>query len=170
VIGTRTRIQNDRPIIGAYGVNDESSGDKYYKGGNMLHTIRQLVDDDDAWRGILRGLNATFWHQTVTSAQIEDYIADQAGFDLSAVFDEYLRTTLVPTLEWRMSDGKLSFRWTDVVPGFAMPVRVMLQPGRPAWIHPTERWQEVPVGVSAEDFLVDPNFYVRSRQVPATGG
>jgi len=170
VIGTRTRIQNDRPIIGAYGVNDEGSGDKYYKGGNMLHTIRQLVDDDDAWRGILRGLNATFWHQTVTSAQIEDYIADQAGLDLSAVFDEYLRTTLVPTLEWRMSDGKLSFRWTDVVPGFAMPVRVMLQPGRPAWIHPTERWQEVPVGVSAEDFLVDPNFYVRSRQVPATGG
>jgi len=170
VIGTRSRIQNDRPIIGAYGVNDEGSGDKYYKGGNMLHTIRQLVDDDDAWRGILRGLNATFWHQTVTSAQIEDYIADQAGLDLSAVFDEYLRTTLVPTLEWRMSDGKLSFRWTDVVPGFAMPVRVMLQPGRPAWIHPTERWQEVPVGVSAEDFLVDPNFYVRSRQVPATGG
>jgi aminopeptidase N len=164
VIGTRARIRNDRPIIGAYGVNDEGSGDKYYKGGNMLHTIRQLVDDDDAWRGILRGLNETFWHQTVTSAQIEDYIADRSGLDLSAVFDEYLRTTLVPTLEWRIAGGRLSFRWTDVVPGFAMPVRVMLQTGTPAWIHPTERWQDVPVGVSAEDFLVDPNFYVRSRQ------
>jgi len=170
VIGTRARIQNDRPIIGAYGVNDEGSGDKYYKGGNMLHTIRQLVDDDDAWRGILRGLNETFWHQTVTSAQVEGYIADQSGLDLSAVFDEYLRTTLVPTLEWRIGDGTLSFRWTDVVPAFAMPVRVMLQPGQPGWIQPTERWQEAPVGVAAEDFLVDPSFYVRSQQVEATGG
>ncbi len=170
VIGTRARIRNDRPIVGAYGVNDEGSGDMYYKGGNMLHTIRQLVDDDDAWRGILRGLNETFWHQTVTSAQVEDYIASQSGLDLSAVFDEYLRTTLVPTLEYHIEGGKLSFRWTDVVPGFAMPVRVMLQPGAPSWIRPTERWQEVDVGVSAEDFLVDPNFYVRWQQVEATGG
>ncbi len=169
VIGTRARIRNDRPIVGAYGVNNEGSGDMYYKGGNMLHTIRQLVDDDDAWRGILRGLNETFWHQTVTSAQIEDYIASQSGLDLSAVFDEYLRTTLVPTLEYRIANGKLSFRWTDVVPGFAMPVRVMLQPGTPSWIRPTERWQEVDVGVSREDFLVDPNFYVNAESVKTPG-
>ena len=30
----------------------------YYKGGNMLHMIRQIVDDDEKWRGILRGLNS----------------------------------------------------------------------------------------------------------------
>jgi len=66
VIGTRARIQNDRPIVGHYGVNDEGSGDKYYKGGNMLHTIRQLVDDDERWRQILRGLNETFRHRIVS--------------------------------------------------------------------------------------------------------
>ena len=42
VIGTRKNIQNDRPLIGHYNVNNEGSGDMYYKGANMLHTLRQL--------------------------------------------------------------------------------------------------------------------------------
>ncbi|HUX32648.1 MAG TPA: M1 family metallopeptidase, partial [Gemmatimonadaceae bacterium] len=93
VIGTRANVTNDRPIIPAYGVNAEGSGDMYYKGGNMLHTIRQIVNDDAKWRGILRGLNKTFWHQTVTGAQVEHYISAQAGVDLRTVFQQYLTTT-----------------------------------------------------------------------------
>ena len=69
----------------------------YYKGGSMLHTIRQLVNDDEKWRGILRGLQSTFWHQTVTAAQVENYIARRAGIDLSKVFQQYLTTTMVPS-------------------------------------------------------------------------
>ncbi len=165
VIGTRARVQNDRPIVGAYGVNDEGSGDKYYKGGNMLHTIRQLVDDDAKWRDILRGLNETFWHQTVSSAQVEQYMSRESGVDLSKVFDEYLRTTMLPVLEWRIEGGKLSYRWAEVVDGFAMPVRVTLQSGAYAWIRPTQKWQDTNVGVGAADFSVDPSFYVIPRQV-----
>ena len=165
VIGTRARVQNDRPIVGAYGVNDEGSGDKYYKGGNMLHTIRQLVDDDAKWRAILRGLNQTFWHQTVTSAQVEGYMSRESGVDLSKVFDQYLRTTMIPVLEWRIQGGKLSFRWTDVVDGFDMPVRVTLRDGAYGWIHPTTRWQDTDVRVDAASFSVDENFYVIARQV-----
>ncbi|HEX2683683.1 MAG TPA: M1 family metallopeptidase, partial [Ferruginibacter sp.] len=73
VQGTRKNIANDIPIIGAYNVNQEGSGDMYYKGGNMLHIIRQLVNDDEKFRQILRGLNKTFYHQTVTTRQVEDY-------------------------------------------------------------------------------------------------
>jgi hypothetical protein len=36
----------------------------YYKGGNMLHTLRQWINNDDKWRGILRGLQKDFYHQT----------------------------------------------------------------------------------------------------------
>jgi aminopeptidase N len=82
VRGTRSRISNDRPIIGPYGVNRRGSGDMYYKGGNMLHTLRQIINDDEKWRSILRGLNKTFFHQTVTSQQVENYIAEQAGLEL----------------------------------------------------------------------------------------
>jgi aminopeptidase N len=163
VIGTRARVQNDRPIVGAYGVNDEGSGDKYYKGGNMLHTIRQLVDDDAKWREILRGLNETFWHQTVTSAQVEGYMSRASGVDLSKVFDQYLRTTMIPVLEWRIDGGKLSYRWAEVVDGFDMPVRVTLRDGAFDWIQPTTTWQDTDVQVGAADFSVDENFYVEAR-------
>src|SRR3546814_5169616 len=69
VIGTRKSIKNDTPIIGPYNVNKEGSGDMYYKGANMLHTLRQLFRNDEKWRQVLRGLNRDFYHQTVRSEE-----------------------------------------------------------------------------------------------------
>ena len=74
VIGIRKNIMNDVPVIGDYGVRDSGSGDMYYKGANTLHTLRQLIEDDELWRSILRGLNHDFRHQTVSSKQVEEYI------------------------------------------------------------------------------------------------
>jgi aminopeptidase N len=168
-IGQRKLVRNDVPIIGAYGVNHEGSGDMYDKGGNMLHTIRQLVDDDARWRGILRGLGKTFWHQTVTTKQVEDYISRRSGMNLSKVFDEYLRTTKVPTLEYRLDGEKLSYRWNDVVPGFAMPVKVTTSTGSYSWIRPTEKWKTIAVKLSRpEDFRIDENFYVNAKNLLKT--
>jgi aminopeptidase N len=126
IVGARRGIQNDRPIIPAYNVNAEGSGDMYPKGGNMLHTIRQIVNDDEEWRSILRGLNATFWHQTVTGKQVEDYISRQAGVDLSKVFDQYLRNSNVPVFEYKVSGDRLSYRWSGAIAGFDMPMRVIV--------------------------------------------
>jgi aminopeptidase N len=166
VVGTRRGIRNDRPIIPDYGVNDQGSGDMYPKGGNMLHTIRQLVDDDAKWRGILRGLNETFRHKTVTGAEIEAHIARQAGMDLSKIYDQYLRTTMIPTLEYRITGDTLQYRWSAVVPGFDMPVRVTLQWPELTLIRPTEQWQRAIVKLpSADNFRVDENFYVMPKRV-----
>jgi aminopeptidase N len=94
IVGNRRGIRNDRPIVpDAYGVNATGSGDMYVKGGNVLHTIRQVLNDDARWRGILRGLNETFRHRTVMGREIEQYISRGAGIDLGRVFDQYLRTT-----------------------------------------------------------------------------
>ena len=168
IIGNRRGIRNDRPVIPAYGVNDQGSGDMYPKGGEMLHTIRQLVNDDEKWRGILRGLNKTFWHQTVMGKQVEDYLSAQAGMNLSKVFDQYLRTTMVPTFEYRISGDTLSYRWANVVPGFDMPIRVTLD--WPTWslITPTETWQTATVHLgNPSDFRVDDNAYVVPKLVDA---
>jgi aminopeptidase N len=164
--GTRARIANDRPIQGIYGVNYPGSGSMYDKGANLLHTIRQLVDDDETWRQVLRGLNREFHLQTVTSAQIEQYIARETGLDLDEVFDEYVRTTMVPVLEFRLEGRALSYRWSNVVDGFHMPVRATVGPDRMDWLRPTQRWQSVETDLaSASDFRVDPNFYVVARNV-----
>jgi aminopeptidase N len=166
IVGTRRGIRNDRPIIPDYGVNDEGSGDMYPKGGNMLHTIRQIVNDDARWRGILRGLNRTFRHRTVMGAEIEAYISREAGVDLDKVFDQYLRTAKVPVLEYRIEADTLHYRWRDVVPGFDMPLRVTLEWPTLTVIRPTEAWQKIAVRVpSPGNFRVDENFYVIARRV-----
>jgi aminopeptidase N len=174
MIGARRGVRNDRPIIPAYGVNGDGSGDMYPKGGNMLHTIRQIIDDDARWRGILRGLNHTFWHQTVTGRQVEDYISREAGIDLSKVFAQYLTTTEIPEFQYKVEGQTLSYRWANVVPGFAMPVRVQIPGLGTRLLHPTEAWKTLAASdPQASQLEVDENFYVTSRNVgapAATGG
>jgi aminopeptidase N len=166
IVGNRRGIRNDRPIIPPYDVNDQGSGDMYPKGGEMLHTIRQIVGDDAKWRGILMGLNKTFWHQTVMGKQIESYISAQAGVNLTKVFDQYLRTTMVPTFEYRIAGDTLSYRWATVVPGFDMPVRVALNGKDYTLIRPTEGWKTEKVSLATPaDFKVDVNFYVIPKRV-----
>ncbi|MBB6274506.1 aminopeptidase N [Pedobacter cryoconitis] len=161
VEGIRKKIQNDIPIIGTYNVNSEGSGDMYYKGANMVHTIRQLIQDDEKFRQILRGLNKTFYHQTVTTAQVEDYIIKESGLKLAKVFDQYLRTTKVPVLSYYIKGGQLNYRWTDVVEGFNMPVKVTLGKDNFNFIYPTTTWKTIAIkDISETDFKADPNFYI----------
>jgi aminopeptidase N len=169
LIGLRQGIRNTGPIAGPRGVAGWYNSDMYFKGANVLHTIRQLVDDDGKWREILRGLSRTFRHRTVTGADIEEYIARESGLQLGLVFKQYLTTTSVPALEYRVEGDTLSYRWADVVTGFAMPVRVVIQGLGERWLRPTEAWQglKVPAGTrtaGAADLQVDENFYVTARK------
>ncbi len=168
VRGTRPRIQNQSPIVGPYGVNTEGSSDMYYKGGNMLHTIRQVIANDTTWRAVLRGLQSQFAHQIVTGRQVQEYMSAHAGIDLHRVFEQYLTTTKVPVLEYRLEGASISYRWSNVVPGFAMPVVVLAGAGHPVRLAPTEQWRTTDIGLKhPEDFRVDENFYIESR--PAEG-
>ncbi len=170
LVGLRKNISNDRPIIGNYGVNKEGSGDMYDKGGNMLHSIRQLVNNDAKFRKILRGLNSHFYHQTVTTNDIESYISKEAGKDLSKVFDQYLRTTKVPTLEYKTEGNKLLYRWTNTVDGFNMPLKISFDSTSKAekWIYPVnETWgkMKMPKGKTDLSMMVNKNFYVKQKRV-----
>ena len=159
VIGLRKNIQNDIPVIGPYGVNKEGSSDMYYKGSNMLHNIRQLIDDDEKWRQILRGLNKDFYHQTVSSAQIEQYLIAKTGIDLSSIFDQYLRTTMIPKLEYSHNEGIFKYRYTDVVADFKMPIRILVDE-RFEWITPIAEWQTKAIDGDLSTLSVDKNFYI----------
>ncbi|MEQ8907385.1 M1 family metallopeptidase [Ekhidna sp.] len=123
--GLRLGIQNSEPLIGNYGVNDEGSRDVYSKGNNLLHTLRQVVNDDEKWRAILRGLNQKFYHQTVSTKDVEDYISEQAGVNLDNVFDQYLRDIRVPVFEYAIAESKLYYRWTNCIESFDMPIKVL---------------------------------------------
>ncbi len=165
VRGLRGLIRNTSPIIGTYGVNSEGSTDMYYKGANLLHTIRQIVDDDEKWRSILRGLNRDFYHQTVYSTQIEDYITQHSGKKLQKVFDQYLRNTSIPILEYSFKGGRLKYHWVNCIDGFDMPVKVNLSPGKYEFIYPTTKWKSSRCKLpNKDDFQVEESFYVVARR------
>lgn len=158
VKGTRMNIMNNTPIIGVYGVNREGSSDMYYKGANLLHTVRHIIDNDDKWRSILRGLNKDFYHQTVTSRQVEEYISKNAGINLSKVFDQYLRDIRVPILEYEIKNGALLYRWINCVNGFDMPVKVLIG-DKYEWLKPNRGWQKMDVSEAVTEISIHTNFY-----------
>ncbi|TWO31977.1 M1 family metallopeptidase [Seonamhaeicola sediminis] len=164
VIGTRKLIKNDRPIIGQYHVNHEGSGDMYYKGSNILHTLRQLIEDDEKWRKIMRGLNTTFYHQTVTTKQIEDYISEQTGYDLTEFFNQYLRTTMIPTLEYKIEGKKFKYRWTNITDNFDMPIQIKVNEVQ-QWLFPKSDWKTLTSENKIKTFEIDPDFYVESKKI-----
>ncbi|MCG1036008.1 M1 family metallopeptidase [Polaribacter sargassicola] len=160
VIGQRKSIRNKATIIGKYDVNKEGSGDMYSKGANILHTLRQWIDNDEKWRTILRKMNKTFYHQTVTTKQIEDFLSAETGFDLAPFFNQYLRTIKIPTLEYSIENNTLKYRWTNVVDNFKMPIKIDID-GNNKWIYPTQKWQSLPV--KDKNIKVDANFYVYTK-------
>ncbi len=163
VLGCRKLVKNDRPIIGEYNVNGRgSSGDMYYKGGNMLHAIRHTINDDNKWRSILRGLNKKFWHQTVGTNEIESYISQESGIDFDLFFDQYLRTTKIPVLNYQVDGNRLDYQYQNVVPGYDYPLRVQIN-GEVVSIKPTEELQTLLRDEAIETFEVDRNFFVNSR-------
>lgn len=163
VQGIRQNILNDKPIIGIYDVHNEGSADMYYKGSNILHTLRQLVEDDDVWRSVLRGLNKEFYHQTVTSKQIEDYMSKKTGKDLSAFFNQYLRKRNIPLLEFVKDEEKLKYRYTNIVEDFDMPVKVLINKEE-HWIFPKSSWQTYDAEGFIKSFEIDKNFYVEPME------
>ncbi|MCX6335005.1 MAG: M1 family metallopeptidase [Bacteroidia bacterium] len=159
VLGTRHNIKNDRPVTGTYNVNFEGSSDMYSKGGAMLQTLRQIVNDDEKWRAILRGLNKDFYHQVVKGSQIENYISEKTGMNLKPFFDQYLRDIRIPVFEYFVKGSSLTFRWNNCVAGFDMPVKIFVS-GKSLNITPSSRFSTIDTGVEKAVIVVDPNYYV----------
>ena len=159
VLGTRSNIRNDKPITGYYNVNNEGSGDMYYKGGNMLHTLRQIINDDEKWRGILRGLNRDFYHQVVKGSRIENYLSEKTGINLKPVFDQYLRDIRIPVFEYFVKGNNLTFRWNNCVSGFEMPLKIYIS-GNEKIINPSARFTTIQLESDKAVITVDPGYYV----------
>lgn len=158
-LGIRHNISNDIPIIGKYGVRNEGSGDMYYKGASMLHTIREIIYNDEKFRSILRGLNKDFYHQTVTTQQIEKYISEKAGFDFTSIFNQYLRTIEIPTLEYVQTGNEFKFRYVNAVKDLKLPIRLV-----GITISPTSDWQTLELKSTAP-VIFNTNYYIKYKKV-----
>jgi aminopeptidase N len=165
--GLRNGIRNERPIIGTYNVNKGGSGDMYPKGANMIHTIRHSMGNDKLFRDILRGLNQTFYHKTVTTQEIENYISTKAGWNYGKVFDQYLRNTKLPTLEYYVDGKKVFYRWADCVEGFNLPI-VLKDNSSTFRITPTGTWQNTTLKGNQKAILtptgIEKMYYIKVKE------
>ena len=160
-IGTRKGIQNDKPIIGPYNVNKNGSKDMYSKGANLLHTIRQITNNDELWRKTLRGLNERFYHKTVSSIQVEEFISESIGLDLKYVFNQYLRDVRIPIFEYKIDENGLNYRWSNSIDNFDMPLDIELN-GEKTRLYPKNNWIEYKTKVNTLE--IDRNFYVETKK------
>lgn len=162
VIGTRMAVLNDKPVIGNYGVNAEGSGDMYYKAANMLHNIRYLVNNDSLWKSFLRDINKRYWHKLVDTKEVEEYMINYLSLDLQKIFDQYLRTTKIPVLEYKQLKNKLEFRWSNCVAGFNMPLKLINNKGD-IFISPTEAWSSIPY--KNQEVKVQADYYIKTKKI-----
>jgi aminopeptidase N len=160
VIGTRRGIRNIKTIIGDYNVNREGSGDMYSKGANLLHTIRAICGDDEKWRNVLRGLNKEFYHKTVTTNEIEDYISKSININLSKIFDQYLRDIRIPLFEYYFDNHSLYYKWNNVITGFDMPIEVFVA-GESVKLYPESEWKNTKI--QEDNIELSKNYYIESK-------
>ncbi|WP_189605568.1 M1 family metallopeptidase [Salinimicrobium marinum] len=168
--GIRQGIRNDKPIIPAYGVNGQGSGDMYPKGGNMLHSIRHSINNDQLFRNILAGLNQSFYHETVDGSQIQAYISEKAGYDYSKVFEQYLTTTQIPQLNLfkDIENNQVYYKWSNSIKGFNLPISLKNN-NADIRIVPNLEWQQVTVSPDEKELFtpeaIEKMYYVEVKEV-----
>lgn len=167
---SRKGIANDRPIIGPYGVNKEGSGDMYPKSGNMIHSIRHAMNNDQKFREMLRYLNKKFYHATVTTEDIQKVVSDYFGSSVEKIFDQYLRTTKVPVLEYYFSADKkkLFYRYTNCVDGFNLPVWLPSATGTVLLAPESNKWNEKELKGDPSSYdiaSIEKNFYLTLKPI-----
>ncbi|MCF8423002.1 MAG: M1 family metallopeptidase [Bacteroidia bacterium] len=157
--GVKKSIENDIPLIGNYNVKSEGSGDIYNKGSQIIHMIRQLVDDDEKFRTLLRDISKKFYHKIISTKEFEDFISLKTGKDLKAFFNQYLRHTKVPKLEYKIVNSKLKFRYTNCINEFNMPLKIKTD--RVIWIYPKTQWQSIIVDEKIKKISIDRNLFIK---------
>lgn len=160
VIGKKKLIENDSPLQGPYGVAKSGSGDMYWKGENMIHTLRQMIHDDARFREILREMCRVFYHKLVTGQEVEDFWQNKTGLPLKPFFDQYVRTTKIPAVEFEANGDGTRMRLTNAVAGLRMPY--FLPDGRKVIL--SENWSEFP-GKLSQKQLENPNYLLNWSEV-----
>jgi hypothetical protein len=91
---------------------------------------------------------------------VETYLSQKAKLDLSVVFDQYLRSTTIPVLEYKMDQGKIRLRFSNCIDNFQMPIR---------WgqrqLTITTQWSETPINEDSDPQQLDGNYYWTLRRI-----
>jgi aminopeptidase N len=162
--GLSVNIDNDKPIIGQYGVNNEGSGDMYYKGALMLNTLRSVINDDAKWWKIILDYSNTYRHQIIDTETVIAFFNKASGMNLTPIFNQYLRHVSIPTLELRKMKNKVEYRWKTDEVNFEMPVDVNFK-GQKIRLQATNNWKvsDFKVKTLNDISVLKDHFYIKVK-------
>ena len=162
--GLKKNVDNDKPIIGNYGVKNEGSGDMYYKGALLLNTIRSFINNDERWWQLIKEFSTSYTHQIIDTQTVIQFFSEQAGLELAPVFNQYLVHKELPILEWKFVANKLYFRWNCAEQGFNLPA-TFVSKGKEIRVTPTKNWKSISgKGKIKKDIVVkNTDFYILSK-------
>ncbi len=165
VNGQARNVRNDKPIIGQYGVNNEGSGDMYYKGSLLLNTLRHVIGDDEKWWKILYNYSETFKKKIITSDTVINYFNKASGMDLSTIFHQYLYTNQVPVFLYKIKGDYLYYSWNNTTDDFNMPLDIGFEDTK-IRLQPTIKEQKIKLKkLSKKSFQIyDNQFFVKIKE------
>lgn len=155
----KVRIKNEYPIIGAMHVaSQQEDADMYFKGTWLLHTLRNVLNDDEKWFSILKSYYQKYKLQNIHSEQASNSFSKATNVNLTSI----LRTILIPKFTYQVTKQKhkweLNYRWENTSQDFAMPIDVSIGKTEQR-IYPTTEWQKMEI--DSNKIAVDTNrFYV----------
>ncbi len=161
--------KNTTAIIGTYNVNDFHLGDMYSKGALMLHTLRNIIDNDSLWFGILKGIQRDLKFQSIITDDVIGYFNKSTGKNLTPFFNQYLRYAAIPQLSLVFkkegSSLQVQYKWDADENAFEMPVKVTTAKDSYGFIFPGTTWQTLNIPeMKYKDFKVDTvGFYIKLK-------
>jgi aminopeptidase N len=123
-------IKNQHPILAPLHVNYTAfpDADMYYKGTWLLHTLRNVVNDDKKWHLLIKQLYQEFQGKITNTPEVIHFFSQQLGKNMDSFFYEYLQEVNPPTLEYYFSGkGKkrqLHYRFATKRTNFEMPLEI----------------------------------------------
>ena len=122
----REGIKNNLPIVGPVNENYWAFGDSYNKGAWVLHTLRNVIDNDDLWFSILKNFAIDNAKGHVSTETFLNYLIKATGKNYQLVFYQYFYDHRPPTFEYHQEGQKFYYRLSNVISGFAMPIDIDL--------------------------------------------
>lgn len=162
-------VIGEEPVTGVYDVNHihYDIGDMYSKGSIIVHTFRNVLNNDALWIQLLHDIQNNFLYNTLSSDELVAFISKQTKTDYKYFFDQYLHYVDLPELQLQLltkgKDLHVKYRWHANVENFRMPVKITTSNSRYEFIKPTSHWQTLLLkDMSQEEFDVDDeNFYIK---------
>ena len=71
---------------------------------------------------------------------------------------------MIPVLEYKITDKKLLYHYTNIVDGFAMPLKIRIDE-KSKWITPTADWKTEKSTKAITSMNIDRNFYIDSKKI-----